>query len=115
MKILQVCFYCLTLYFWLFLLKSSCKLHFRQYSAQTKRIIRYLPNAATDIKSEFLSVLSGIYLVKVNNRNTKTRYEIFSKLTKTPERCQYHRSGVFIDSELVSYLVLVFLLLDLNM
>ena len=31
----------------------------------------------------------GIYLVKVNNRNTKARFEICSKLTiKTPERRQ---------------------------
>ena len=31
---------------------------------------------------------AGIYLVKVNNRNTTTKCEIYSKLTiKTPERC----------------------------
>ena len=31
----------------------------------------------------------GIYLLKVNNRNTRTRCEICSKLMmKTPERCQ---------------------------
>ena len=48
--------------------------------------------------------LAGIYLLKVNNRNTRTRYEICSKLTiKTPER------------EHISHLVLVFLLLTLNM
>ena len=30
---------------------------------------------------------AGIYLLKVNNRNTRTRFEICSKLTiKTPER-----------------------------
>ena len=29
----------------------------------------------------------GIYLLKVNNRNTRTRYELCSELTvKTPER-----------------------------
>ena len=34
---------------------------------------------------------AGNYLFKVNNRNTKTRYEICSKLTiKTPERSQVH-------------------------
>ena len=34
--------------------------------------------------SEFKAV--GIYLSKVNNRNTRTRCEIYSKLTiKTPE------------------------------
>ena len=32
---------------------------------------------------------AGIYLFKVNNRNTRTRYEICSKLAiKTPEPCQ---------------------------
>ena len=40
---------------------------------------------------------SGISLPKVNNRNTRTRCEIYSKLTiKTPERRQWRRSGVFI-------------------
>ena len=34
-----------------------------------------------------LSIPAGIYLLKVNNRNTRTRCEICSKLTiKTPER-----------------------------
>ena len=36
----------------------------------------------------------GIYLVKVNYRNTRTRCEICSKLTiKTPERRHWRRSG----------------------
>ena len=39
---------------------------------------------------------TGIYLLKVNNRNTRTRCEICSKLTiKTPERRQF--SGVSIN------------------
>ena len=88
---------------------------------------------------------AGIYLLKVNNRNTRTRCEICSKLTiKTPERrfqCSLliplktsenqrfsdifrgikrehwkRRSGVFIVIfEHISHLVLVFLLLTLNM
>ena len=29
---------------------------------------------------------ANIYLVKVNNRNTRKRYEIYSKLIKTPEQ-----------------------------
>ena len=34
---------------------------------------------------------AGIYLLKVNNRNTRTRCEICSKLTiKKPERRQWH-------------------------
>ena len=45
---------------------------------------------------------AGIYLLKVNNKNTRTRCEICSKLTiKTPERRQW--------------LVLVLQLLTLNM
>ena len=60
---------------------------------------------------------ASIYLLKVNNRNTRTRCEICSKLTvKTPERCQWHHSDIFIvNFEHISHLVLVFLLLTLNM
>ena len=59
----------------------------------------------------------GIYLLKVNNRNTRTRCEVCSKLTiKTPELCQWRHSGVFIvNFKHISPLVLVFLLLTLNM
>ena len=59
---------------------------------------------------------AGNYMFKVNNRNTRTRCEICSKLTiKTPEQRQWRRSGVFIvDFEHISYLVLVFLLLTLS-
>ena len=58
-----------------------------------------------------------IYLLKVNNRNTRTRCEKCSKLTiQTPERRQWRRSGVYIVKfEHFSHLVLVFLLLTLNM
>ena len=46
---------------------------------------------------------AGIYLLKVNNRNTRTR-------------CEICRSGVFIvNFEHISHHVLVFLLLTLNM
>ena len=63
------------------------------------------------------SIPTGIYLLKVNNRNTKTRCEICSKLTiKTPERRKWRRSGVFVvNLEHISHLVAVFLLLTLNM
>ena len=38
----------------------------------------------------------GIYLLRVNTRNTWTRCEICSKLTiTTPDRRQWRRSGVF--------------------
>ena len=60
---------------------------------------------------------AGIYMLKVNNRNTGTRCEICSKLTiKIPERRHWRRSGVFIvNFEHISHLALVFLLLTLNM
>ena len=58
----------------------------------------------------------GIYLFKVNNKSTRTKCEICSKLTiKTPERRQWRRSGVlFVNFEHISHLALVFLLLTLN-
>ena len=57
----------------------------------------------------------SIYMFKVNNKNTKTRCEIFSKLTvRTLERYHWRRSGVFIvNFEHISHLVLVFPLLTL--
>ena len=60
---------------------------------------------------------AGIYLLKVNNRNFRTRCKICSKLTiKTPERRQWRRSGVFVvNFEHIPHLALVFLLLTLNM
>ena len=59
---------------------------------------------------------TGIDLFKVNNRNTKTKCKICSKLTiKTPKRRHRHRSGVFIvNFEHISHLALVFLLLTLS-
>ena len=56
---------------------------------------------------------AGIYLLKVNNRNTGTRCEICSKLTiKIPERRQWR---IFVvNFEHISHLDLVFLLLTLN-
>ena len=59
----------------------------------------------------------GIYLLKVNIRNTRTKCEICSKLIiNTPERRHWRCFGVFIvNFEHISHLVLVFLLLILNM
>ena len=59
---------------------------------------------------------AGIYMFKVNNRNTRTRCERCSKLTiKIPELRQLCLSGVFIvNFEHISYLVLVLLLLTLS-
>ena len=59
---------------------------------------------------------ANIYLFKVNNRNTRKRSEICSKLTtKTPTRRQWRRSGVFtVNFEHILHLFVVFLLLTLN-
>ena len=55
------------------------------------------------------NIPSGIYLLKVNERNTRARCEICSKLTiKIPERCQW------LNFEHVSHLVLVFFLVTLS-
>ena len=56
---------------------------------------------------------AGIHLFKVNNRNSRTRCEICSKLTiKT---YQWWRSSVFIvNLEHISHLVLMFLFLTLS-
>ena len=59
--------------------------------------------------------LSGICLLKVNNRNTRVSCEICSKLIKTQERGHWRHSGVFIvNFENISHLVLVFQLLTFN-
>ena len=57
-------------------------------------------------------ISAGIYLLKLNYRNTRIKCETCSKLTlNTPEQHHWHRSGVF---EHISHLVLVFLLLNLK-
>ena len=65
----------------------------------------------------FASFLAGIYLLKVNNNNTRARSEICSKFTiKTPKRREWRCSGALIVNFVhISQLVLVFLLLTLNM
>ena len=57
-----------------------------------------------------------IYLFKVNNKNTRARCKICSKLTiNTPKLRQWRRSVAFIvNFEHISHLVLLFVLLTLN-
>ena len=59
---------------------------------------------------------AGNSMFKINNRNTRTRCEICSKLTiKIPEQHQLRRSSLLIvNFEHISRLVLVFLLLTLS-
>ena len=65
-----------------------------------------------------MSVVQVSYSLSMNpfnNRNTRTRCEICSKLTiKTPKQRHWRRSGVFIvNFEHISHLAPVFLLLTL--
>ena len=54
-------------------------------------------NGKNIANENFNNYPAGIYLLKVKNRNTRTRCEICSKLTiKLPERRQWRRSGIFI-------------------
>ena len=59
---------------------------------------------------------ANIYLIKINYRNNRKRFEICSELTlKPPERRQWRRSKVFIvNFEHISHLFLVFLLFTLK-
>ena len=63
------------------------------------------------------NIPAGSYMFKVDNKNTRTRCEICSKLTiKTPKRRHWRRYGVFIvNFEHILHLALVSLLLTLNM
>ena len=60
---------------------------------------------------------ASIYSLKVDNRNTRTRYEICSKLTiKTSERRHWCFCGVLIvNVDHIPHLNLMFLLLTFNM
>ena len=50
-----------------------------------------------DYNETWCAYPTNIYLLKVKNRNTRKRYEIWSKLTKTKtERHLWRRFGVFI-------------------
>ena len=64
----------------------------------------------------FISPQSAINQLKLNNKKTRTRCEICSKLAvKKAERRQCRHSGVSIaNSKHISHLVLVFLLLTLS-
>ena len=59
---------------------------------------------------------AGNYMFKINNRNTRARCEICSKVKiKATEPQQWRLSGVFIvNFEHISHLFLVFLLLPLS-
>ena len=87
------------------------------YDDKLTEIVYILQNATAPchniffVKSCHRAIQAGIYLVKVNNRNTRTRCEICSEFTiKTPERRQWRRSAVFlVNFENISHLAVVFL------
>ena len=88
----------------------ECELPVRQI-----RYIIILPLLQLSLAASRRLFPVGIYLLKVNNRNTRGRCEICSKLRiKTPERCHWRSSVVFIvNFEHISHLVLVTLNIQL--
>ena len=56
-----------------------------------------------------------MYLFKVNNITLEKDATYIQLTIKTPERCQWRRSGIFIvNFEHISHIFLVFLLLTLK-
>ena len=76
-----------------------------------KKFKKYSKNTPEDVL-----IQGGIYQLKVNNKNSRTRCEMCSVLTiRKPERQQRRRSGVFIVNFVhIHTLFLVFPLLTLN-
>ena len=87
-----------------------------QIFSAIKRISWFFGMVLTTHKITHMLYPANIYLFKVNNRNTRKRCEICSKLTiKTPEKRQRRRSRVFIvNFEHTLHLFLMILLLTLN-
>ena len=101
-------------------LSSSGYFPFHRYILQI--IYFYYVNRVSVGNKHFYMILycftllspANIYLFKINNRNTRDRCEICSKLTiKILERRQWRRTGIF-NFEHISHLFLVFQLLTLN-
>ena len=93
-------------------IKPSAKTSGRSFSILSSSNNKHL----LEIKGNLKANPANIYLFKVNNRNTRKRCEIRSKLTIiAPERRHCRCSGVFIiNFGHISHLFLVFLLLILN-
>ena len=85
--------------------------------SKQKEIQKFLEEMESKIPVRWACLPSCNYMFKDNNRSTRTRCEICSKLTiKTPERRHWRRSVFFIvNFEHISHLVLVFVLLTLSM
>ena len=82
--------------------------HSEIFTVNFKQILSIAPVS----KILTLNIPTGINLFKVRNKNTRTRCEIYSKLTiKTPGRRHWRRFCVFtVNFEHISHLILVFLL-----
>ena len=96
---------------------------FWNWPSETRAITKFskitrviYPRNLTNQTCCYWFITKNLYLVKFNNRNTRKRGEICSKLTiKTPERRHWRRVSVFINFEHILHLSqLVFLLLTLN-
>ena len=127
--VIKVIFKCLDSYFYRIMYIMKCNITFRRLIRNCNHMEIIMTNVfqrenwltgfhvlvTQDIKwfHEFTSIPAYIYLFKVDNRNTRKRYEICSKLTiKSLERRHWRRSGIFIVCvEHISHLVLVLLLL----
>ena len=81
------------------------------------RILNLDVNVDAYVKLLQKDIPAGIYLLKVNTRNTGRMCEIYSKVTfKTPERPHWRCYVAFIlNFKHIPHLVLVFLLVTLNM
>ena len=83
------------------------------YSTKHKKIEQFLYLNTFERIQRFFWVewdINRSFLLKVNNRNTRTRCEICSKLIKKKLEQRQWCSGVFIfNFEHISHLVLVFL------
>ena len=94
----------------------------QEYSLNSQRLLKAVNYFKRNLHHRCFSgskICLWYYLFKINNRNTRTRCKLCSKLTiKTPEWRQWHQwhwSGVFIvNFEHILHLILVFLLLTLN-
>ena len=92
-----------------FLTEKTHKKTFHVLSPTALRNENNCPITALFTRSH-ASILTGIYLLKLNSGNTRTVCEIWLKLTiKTPERGQWRCSGVFdVNLNIFSLTILVF-------
>ena len=95
---------------WIWTLFTQCKTTFFKYSFGDWWLSLY---SKPTVESCFGKYPVNIYLLKINNRNTRKRCQKCLKLTiKTPERRHWYRFGVFIvNFEHISHLFVVSLLL----